>query len=248
MRTALTIAGSDPSGGAGIQADLLAFERLGVRGLSAVTALTAQDGRRVRAVMAVPPSFLTRQLSILLEVPRPDALKIGMIGSAANARAIGRAIGRYSLENVVLDTVIRSTGGRPLIGTNGVEEMRALFPLARVVTPNLVEAAALAGMKRISSSGGMEEAARRLHGLGARNVLVKGGHLEGAPIDLLFDGRTFLSFRGRRMKGPAERFHGTGCMLSAAIAAYLATGSSLEEAVGKGREYLLESLTLRRHR
>jgi len=244
MKTALTIAGSDPSGGAGIQADLTTFEALGVRALSAITALTAQNSTAVRSVRRIPASFLKAQIDALLEEFTIDAAKTGMIGSAANLRAIRTLMRTGRIKNLVVDTPLSSTGGHPLIDARGAKELSSLLPYAAVVTPNLAEAAALTGV-RITGLSGMEKAARALFGMGAANVLVKGGHLDGAPTDLLYDGKNIFLFKGKRIKGPGKAFHGTGCMLSAALAGYLARGKSVKEAVGEAKRFLEKELERR---
>ena len=240
MKTVLTIAGSDPSGGAGLQRDLETFRDLKARGLSVVAALTAQNSTVVRAIEPVSAGFLKRQVNALLEEFRIDAVKIGMTGSAENLRAIRILIKKYGLKKVVLDPVMRSTSGRPLLDKDGIAELKALLPLVALVTPNLPEATLLTGIKEVTDIKGMEEAVRRLHEMGAPNVLVKGGHLNGAPQDLLYDGRSFNYFAGKRITGATGRFHGTGCILSAAIAAGLANGKGIERAILEGRAYLME--------
>ncbi len=242
MKTALTIAGSDPSGGAGLQRDLLTFHELGVRGLSVAAALTAQNSTVFRSALPVPPRFISRQVAALLEEFEINSVKIGMVGSPENLRAIKDLIKRRSLPNVVLDPVLRSTSGKTLLMKGGLAEIRSLLPCVQVVTPNLDEAAALTGVKWISSVKEMELAARRLFEMGAGHALVKGGHLEGEPVDVLFNGQSFRYYRGRRLKGGRARFHGTGCILSSAVAAGLAKGNGVEEAVADARAYLVKVL------
>lgn len=237
MKTVLTIAGSDPSGGAGIQADLAAFAAFKVRGLSATTAVTAQNGARVASVLVVPGRLLTAQIKLLLEEFTIDAAKTGMMGSSENIRALGRLLKTGRIPNLVVDTVLRSTGGRPLVDKDGVKELRAILPYARLATPNLPEAEALTGL-RIKDISGMEKAAKAVFGMGAKNVLVKGGHLEGSPTDVLYDGRSFSYFEGKRMKGAIPAFHGTGCLLSAAAAAGLARGRGVKAAVREAKSFL----------
>lgn len=244
MRTALTIAGADPSGGAGIQADLMVFESFGVKGLSAITALTAQDGKRVRAVEPVSSEFLLKEITVLLKKISVDAVKIGMLGTGENGLALARLFKRTGLPNIVLDTVFASTGGRPLIDEGGVDAVKGLIKYAYIVTPNLSEASMITGID-VRDLNSMEEAALAIHSMGARAVLIKGGHLEGNPVDILFDGKSFDYFKGRRLKGPKERFHGTGCMLSAGIAASLAKGNGLKKAVEDARERLIAILKKR---
>ncbi|MBI5826262.1 MAG: bifunctional hydroxymethylpyrimidine kinase/phosphomethylpyrimidine kinase [Deltaproteobacteria bacterium] len=245
MRTVLTIAGSDPCGGAGVQSDIKTFEAFGLRGLSAVTALTAQNRRGVQASLNVPAQFLTRQIDVLLEEFRVDAVKIGMLGGYANLRAVAGIIKERRLPNVVLDPVLRSTGGFPLIDKRGAGRVTELFCHATVATPNIAEAEAISGME-VNSIEEMEEAARRISSLGAPFVLVKGGHLKGHPVDVLYDGKSIHRFKGTRLRGPAERFHGSGCMLSAAIACYLAMGLPPIKAVGEAKAYVESTLAKRK--
>lgn len=245
MKSSLTIAGSDPSGGAGVQSDIATLRAFGVNALSAITAITAQNGEKVFAVEPVSPRLLTRQVTVLLDAFDISSVKIGMLGSVANARAVERLIKKTALENVVLDTVLSSSGGHPLIGKNGVEAIKRLIPLCRIVTPNLAEAARLTGMK-VDDEGSMERAALLLHSMGAPFVLVKGGHLKGAPTDLLYDGRVFLRFAGARVNGGEKRTHGTGCILSAGIAAGLAKGRGVKRAVEDAKAFVEESLKGRR--
>lgn len=237
MRTALTIAGADPSGGAGIQSDIAAFRAFGVTPLSVITALTAQNGVKVRSAQPVSARFVARQIDVLLEEFSVDSVKIGMIGNRENTAAIRRLIKKHNLKNVVLDTVLRSSNGFPLIDKKGVEAIKKLLPLVTIVTPNLMEAEALTGIKAVDADG-MEEAARRLHSMGATFALVKGGHLDGEPIDILYDGKRFTRFAGRRIAGTDKRLHGTGCLLSAAIAAGLAKGESVKRAVRGAKAYV----------
>ncbi|MBI4950258.1 MAG: bifunctional hydroxymethylpyrimidine kinase/phosphomethylpyrimidine kinase [Deltaproteobacteria bacterium] len=244
MRTALTIAGADPSGGAGIQADLKVFESFGVAGLSAITALTAQDGRAVHAVLPVPPGFLLKEVTVLLKRFRVDAVKVGMLGTGENAVALAGLFKKTGFPKIVLDTVLASTGGRPLIDEGGADAIKKLLKYACIVTPNLREASIITGLV-VHDLRSMEEAARAIHSMGAQSVLIKGGHLEGTPIDVLFDGNNFDYFKGRRLGGPRERFHGTGCILSAGIAASLANGRGVKKAVEEARERLVSILKKR---
>lgn len=244
MKTILTIAGFDPSGGAGLQSDLKTFGDFGCRGLSVATALTAQNSTRVTSTLAVPPAFLKKQLLALLEEFTVDAVKIGMAGSAANIRAVELFIRKNGLRNIVLDTVLVSTSGYPLLDKKGVPALKRLLPLVRIVTPNIPEAEALTGLS-IDNVAGMEEASRLIHSMGAPFVLIKGGHLLGPPVDILYDGKNFKRFAGRRIRGRKERFHGTGCILSSAIAAGLAKGQSVKRSVEEARKYLNRVLTER---
>ncbi|HET9220656.1 MAG TPA: bifunctional hydroxymethylpyrimidine kinase/phosphomethylpyrimidine kinase [Terriglobia bacterium] len=238
--TALTIAGSDPSGGAGIQADLKTFSSLGVYGMSVVAALTAQNTQGVRDVMHVTADFVGLQLdAVLTDIP-PAAVKTGMLGTAAVVDIVAHKIRRHGVTHLVVDPVMVSSSGVHLLEHSGEDMLkRALLPLALVVTPNLSEASVLTGVE-VNDLLGMEEAARRLHRMGARNVLVKGGHLEGDATDVFFDGS-----RMHRLSSPrasTKNLHGTGCVLSAAITAWLASGVPLEEAVQRAKRYVTEAI------
>lgn len=238
MKTVLTIAGSDPSGGAGIQSDLRTFAAFKLQGLSVVTAITAQNSERVKSVLPVPGRLLKEQIALLLDEFTIDAAKTGMMGSTENLLALKRLLKAGRIPNLVIDTVLRSTGGKPLIDAEGAKELRGILPYARIVTPNLPEASALTGIKTINDISGMERAAKAIFEMGAKNVLVKGGHLEDEPIDVLFDGSSFTYFKGRRLKGSKACFHGTGCMLSAGIASGLAKGQSMKTAVRGAKKFL----------
>jgi hydroxymethylpyrimidine/phosphomethylpyrimidine kinase len=238
--TALTIAGSDPSGGAGVQADLKTFSALKVYGMSVIAALTAQSTLGVREVMEIPAEFVGLQLDAVLSDIPPAGVKTGMLGTAAVVEVVARKLREYRLDNVVVDPVMVSSSGTPLLEASGVEMLkRSLLPAALLVTPNLAEAAALGGME-VRDVAAMEEAARRLHGLGARHVLVKGGHLEGDAIDVFFDGARIQRLSSPRIR--TTNLHGTGCVLSAAVAAYLSLGRPVFEAVVKAKEFVTESI------
>lgn len=241
MKTSLTIAGFDPSGWAGASADLLTFERLGVRGLSAITALTAQNTRAVKGVFPIKPSFLTLQVEALLEEFRVDSVKVGMLGTHGNAAALLRLAKAGRLNKLVLDPVFLSTSGFPLLDKFGIRLISEILPFVTLVTPNMDEASRLTGLN-IKGVSGMEEAAKRLNDLGAPNVLVKGGHLKGEPVDVFYDGRSLELFKGRRVAGNKSIFHGTGCVLSSAIAAYLARGAGIKRAVREAKRYLEKTL------
>jgi hydroxymethylpyrimidine kinase/phosphomethylpyrimidine kinase len=234
MIRCLTIAGSDPSGGAGIQQDLKVFRAFGQYGLSIITSLTAQNSRGVAGVMPVPAVFVKRQLETLLTDMKPDATKTGMIYSAANVAAIASAVRRYSLMNVVVDPVILSSTGRRLSGDDVPGAIRKkLLPLCETVTPNIYEASLLSGI-RIATLHDMEKAAVRLAEFGARSVIITGGHLEGTATDLLYDGR-FHYLKGKKMPG---EFHGTGCTFSAALTAELANGEGVLEAALSAKRFM----------
>jgi hydroxymethylpyrimidine/phosphomethylpyrimidine kinase len=232
----LTIAGSDSGGGAGIQADLKTFGAFGGFGMSAITAITAQNTRRVAAVQLLRPTIIERQIATVATDLGIDAGKTGMLGSAPIVRAVARAVQRYRIRPLVVDPVMVSASGARLLDREGVVAMaRELLPLASVVTPNLAEASDLCG-KRIESSRDMEWAAKALGDHLERAVLIKGGHRAQEPVDILWDGVTLTRFRGRRIRSRST--HGTGCTLSAAIAALLGWGLDLVEAIARAKAYV----------
>lgn len=236
-RTALTIAGSDSSGGAGIQADIKTMTMNGVFAMSAITALTAQNTKGVTGVLNTPPDFLAAQIDAVFSDIRPDAVKIGMVSSAELAEVIADRLTYWKAENVVVDPVAVATSGSSLSTDSAYEAVKKLlFPLAEVITPNIPEAELISGMK-ITSSDNMEEAAMIITDTYNCATLCKGGHMINDASDFLCspDG-TSLWFEGKRIDNPNT--HGTGCTLSSAIAAGLAKGLSLEEAIGKAKEYI----------
>jgi hydroxymethylpyrimidine/phosphomethylpyrimidine kinase len=240
MQTALTIAGSDSSGGAGLQADLLTFAAHGVYGMSAVTAVTAQDTQAVRTVLPLPPSLVREQIDAVVADLGADATKIGMLATAAIARVVTDAIARHALKHVVLDTVLRSTSGAALLDEDGVGVLRdELLRAAEVVTANVPEAEALTGI-RIHTLADSRRAARALVALGARLVVVKGGHLDGAPVDVVDDGRETIELTGERL--PGRHTHGTGCTFASAIAARLARGASAIDAIRAAKSYVARAI------
>jgi hydroxymethylpyrimidine/phosphomethylpyrimidine kinase len=240
MRAALTIAGSDSSGGAGIQADLKTFAAHGVFGMSAITAITAQNTLGVTAVEALSPAIVSAQIdAVAVDIP-PDAVKIGMLASAAIVDAVAAAIARHGPPNVVLDTVMIAKSRARLLDDEAIATLRdRLLPLALVVTPNVPEAEALTGL-RITSTDDLAHAARRLVELGARAALVKGGHLDGPAIDVLWDGSAVLELRADRIE--TRHTHGTGCTLSSAIAARLALGDDLVTACRSAKAYVTRAI------
>jgi hydroxymethylpyrimidine kinase/phosphomethylpyrimidine kinase len=238
--TALTVAGSDPSGGAGIQADLKTFSSLNVYGMGVIAALTAQNSQGVRDVMHVPADFVGLQLEAVLTDIVPAAVKTGMLGTAAVVDIVAHKVRRHGVTNLVVDPVMVSSSGTHLLEHSGEEMLkRTLLPLAFLVTPNLAEASVLTGIE-VRDSQTMEEAARRLHRMGARNVLVKGGHLEGKATDVFFDGSRIEKLSSPRI--PTPNLHGTGCVLSAAITAFIALGLPLLDAVVRGKEFVTEAI------
>jgi hydroxymethylpyrimidine/phosphomethylpyrimidine kinase len=239
MKIALTIAGSDPSGGAGIQADLKVFGRLDVYGLSALSAVTAQNTIVVSAIERIEGPFLYEQLNTLLGDIRPDALKTGMLLSADAVRSVAKAVTEYELRNLVVDPVILSSTGTSLLEKKAADVMREeLFPLAKVITPNILEASTLCGIP-VFDEETMEQAAIALKQMGPEVVIVTGGHLEGKTLELLYDGNTFHRLRGRKIAG---EFHGTGCAFSAAITALLAKGVQVVDAAIEARAFVLKAI------
>ena len=240
MPTALTIAGSDSGGGAGIQADLKTFSAFRVFGTSVLTALTAQNSVGVHGVFNVPPEFVARQIDAVLSDIGADAVKIGMLSTAPIIRAVAERLSAHGRRPLVLDPVMIAKSGDPLLEADARAALISdVLPLAEVVTPNLHEAAALADMA-VATESDMEEAARRIGALGPRNVLVKGGHLKDAATDILWDGRAFRRYTAPRLDSPHT--HGTGCTLSAAIAAGLARGKALGDAVEEAKRYVTAAI------
>ena len=235
----LSIGGSDPSGGAGIQLDLKVFQVIDVHGMAVPAALTAQGPTGVSSVLAVPAKFLNAQLNRLTQDVKPAAIKTGMLYSAENVAAVAGFIQSESIRFSVVDPVLASSTGAPLLKNDAVTVLKsALLPQAFMVTPNLREAEILSGLS-VKDADGMKAAAEAIWSMGPRYVVVKGGHLLGDPEDLLYDGKRFISISGHRAGGPPV--HGTGCALSSAIAAYLAKGVSPEEAV-RGAKRLIYDL------
>jgi hydroxymethylpyrimidine/phosphomethylpyrimidine kinase len=241
MRIALTIAGSDSGGGAGIQADLKTFHRFGVFGTSVITAITAQNTRGVTAWEAVSPELIRGQLDAVASDLRPHAVKSGMLPDAATIAAVAAGLREHALAPYVLDPVMVATSGDPLITVDAVDAIRStLIPLATLVTPNLDEAGMLLG-EPVRDIATMHRAARRLVSLGARAALVKGGHLTGPEaVDVLVDGERAREFRHPMIA--TRSLHGTGCTVSAAIAARLARGDDLADAVSRALEFVHEAI------
>ncbi len=240
MKTALTIAGSDSSGGAGIQADIKAMTMNGVFAMSAITALTAQNTLGVTGISEVTPEFLGLQIdAVFTDIP-PDAVKVGMVSSSALIRVIAAKLRQYGAHNVVVDPVMVATSGARLISEDAVGTLTAeLLPLATVITPNIPEAEVLAGCE-IKSAADMESAAREIGGKYGCAVLCKGGHQLNDANDFLWRAGGGKWFTGRRIDNPNT--HGTGCTLSSAIAANLAKGATLDEAVERAKAYLSGAL------
>jgi hydroxymethylpyrimidine/phosphomethylpyrimidine kinase len=239
---ALTIAGSDSSGGAGIQADLKTFAALGVYGASVITALTAQNTQGVKAIHDVPADFIAAQIDAVFADLDIAAVKIGMLGRAAAIEAVSRGMVRHKAKNIMLDPVMIASTGATLIARDGVDALRRLLiPRALIVTPNLPEAAALIGASVARNEQEMEIQARQILELGARNVLIKGGHGEGDDsVDLLVGEGDVIRLAATRIV--TKNTHGTGCTLSSAIAAGLAKGADLVTAVQQAKTYVTAAI------
>jgi hydroxymethylpyrimidine/phosphomethylpyrimidine kinase len=237
---ALTIAGSDSGGGAGIQADLKTFSAFRVFGMSVITAVTAQNSVGVQGVFDLPPEFVGLQIDSVLADFGADAVKIGMLSTSPIISAVADRLRAHRPERIVLDPVMIAKSGNPLLQPDARTALiKELLPLALVVTPNLHEAEALAGMP-VTTERDMEEAARRILALGPRNVLVKGGHLRDSATDVLWNGRDLSRFTAPRLD--STNTHGTGCTLSSAIAAGLARGHALRDAIGEAKAYVTAAI------
>jgi hydroxymethylpyrimidine/phosphomethylpyrimidine kinase len=240
---ALTIAGSDSSGGAGIQADLKTFAALGVYGASVITALTAQNTLRVSGIHQVPAEFVTAQIDAVFSDLAVGAVKIGMVAQLASIDAIAVGLERWSPKHVVLDPVMVATSGDRLLAIEAIEALRSkLIPCASIITPNLPEAAALLDESVAESEAAIEHQGKRLLAMGCRAVLIKGGHGQGAEsIDYLFDAHGTVALAAPRIA--TKNTHGTGCSLSSAIAAGLAKGEDLETAVRNAKTWISAAIS-----
>ncbi|MBQ8576249.1 MAG: bifunctional hydroxymethylpyrimidine kinase/phosphomethylpyrimidine kinase [Clostridia bacterium] len=240
MKTALTVAGSDSSGGAGIQADIKTMTMNGVYAMSAITALTAQNTCGVKAILEATPDFLKQQIDAVFEDIRPDAVKIGMLPSAELVEVVADRLQFYRAKNVVIDPVMVATSGSRLMRTDALTVLTGrLLPLACLVTPNIPEAEVLSGME-IRSEKDMRIAAEKIGNMYGCAVLLKGGHSVNDANDLLFSDGEFYLFKGERIDNPNT--HGTGCTLSSAIAANLAKGFDLNESVKRAKKYISATL------
>jgi hydroxymethylpyrimidine/phosphomethylpyrimidine kinase len=238
-KSALTIAGSDPTGGAGFQADLRTFHAMGVYGLSIPSVLTAQSTKGVHSVQEIQPEFFETQIDTLLQDIKPDALKTGMLYSSDIVKIISGKCRKYSLGNLVIDPVMVSSTGVSLV-KEGVKEAikEHLMPLAAVITPNINEAAFFTGIN-IDGEKSMKEAAVKLRDFGAGAVIMTGGHMKEKALDLFFDGEDFLSLENEKLQG---EFHGTGCVFSSVITACLALGYDVKEAFIKANEFVRNAM------
>jgi len=240
MKKILTIAGSDSGGGAGIQADLKTITVLGGYGMSAITALTAQNTLGVQGVHPVPVDFICRQMASVLSDYGADGAKTGMLATPEIVVAVAEQLKKYNLKRLVVDPVMVAKGGDVLLSREArVSVKEVLLPLALVVTPNLPEAADLCGFP-VEDLESMEAAALEIHRMGTPFVLIKGGHLEGDAVDLLFDGKDVRAFTSPRLSN--RNTHGTGCTFSAALATLLAQGCTVPEAVGKAKKFITRAI------
>ena len=240
MKRILTIAGSDSGGGAGIQADLKTITVLGGYGMSVITALTAQNTVGVQAIFELPLGFIEKQIDSVIRDIGVDALKTGMLSNSHIVGLVARKIKEYRLKCVVIDPVMVAKSGDPLLKEEAQKCLREeLIPLAHVVTPNLPEASVLCGYN-VHDLATMKKAARHIHGLGPKNVLIKGGHLEGEIFDLLFDGKAFHEYRGARIS--TKNTHGTGCTFASAIATELAKGNPVQLAVKHAKDFMTTAI------
>jgi hydroxymethylpyrimidine/phosphomethylpyrimidine kinase len=238
--TAMTIAGSDSGGGAGIQADLKTFAALGVYGTSTLTAITAQNTIGVAGVHEIPTNIIAAQIEAVITDIGADAVKTGMLSSSAIVEVVAQELKRHRVEALVIDPVMVAKSGDPLLQKEAVEALRAkLVPLAAVVTPNIPEAEVLTGPK-ITSQEDMRRAAEKIIQMGARGVVVKGGHLEGPATDLFYDGFRFQEFTAPRID--TKNTHGSGCTFASAIAAGLARGMNVIDSVAQAKEYVTEAI------
>lgn len=238
MKRAMTIAGSDSGGGAGIQADLKTFQELKVFGTSALTAVTAQNTLGVQGVFPMEPEAVARQIQSVGEDIGTDALKTGMLFNAGIIQAVSEKIKQFGWEKVVVDPVMIAKGGASLLQQEAVSALKnQLLPLCLIITPNIPEAEVLTGMS-IRSMDDKKEAAKRIHALGVKNIVIKGGHDKetNESVDILFDGMEFVFFSTPRIE--TNNTHGTGCTFSAAITAQLAKGSSVREAVSIAKDFI----------
>lgn len=240
MKKVLTIAGSDSSGGAGIQADIKTFSAHEVFGMSIITAVTAQNTEGVFAVQDITPDIIQKQIEVIFDDIPVDGVKIGMVSKTETIKIIADTLKKYSVKNLVVDPVMISKSGYHLLEPEAREALiDHLLPMATVVTPNLPEAEVITGLK-VSTIEDMKKAAKLIFDMGPKYVLVKGGHLEGEAVDILYDGSTFTYYSSPRIN--TINTHGTGCTLSSAIAANLGKGLNIPEAIDGAKEYITRAI------
>lgn len=240
LRSVLSIAGSDPSGGAGIQADLKTFHHFGVYGMAAVSLITVQNTLGIKEVLVIHPDKIKAQILTVLEDIRPDAVKLGALGHGPAVIAVAEALKNYS-GPIIADPVMLSKNGAPLLMQEAVEIYKQkILPLSFLITPNLDEASKLIGAS-VEKRGDMENAVRSIHGMGAKNVLLKGGHLPGdEATDVFFDGKDFVVFSAAKIK--SNHTHGVGCTLASAIASGVAQDLPLRDAIHRGKDYVFNAI------
>ncbi|KKK41972.1 hypothetical protein LCGC14_0827810 [marine sediment metagenome] len=244
MKKVLTIAGSDSGGGAGIQADLKTFAALGVYGMSAITALTAQNTLGIQGIYAIDSSFVGKQIDSVMSDIGADAWKIGMLTNADIIRIVAERAHKYNIKLLIIDPVMIAKSGDPVLESEAINALiLELIPIAFVITPNLHEAYTLTSID-IQNIEDAEEAARKIYDMGAKNVIIKGGHLPKVDeaIDLLYDGSKFIEYHVNRIK--TNNTHGTGCTFASAIAAELAKGSDIKKAVHIAKAYLTAAIQM----
>ena len=243
MKKVLSIAGSDCSGGAGIQADLKTFSAHGIFGMSVVVSVVAENTCRVIDIQDVTPDMIEKQIDAVFEDIEVNAVKVGMLSTPACMKAVAGKLRQYKPENVVIDPVMYAKNGSPLMAPNATGELIAtVIPLAGILTPNIPEAEKITGMT-IENAADMEDAARRIYSMGCKNVLVKGGHATGGvdvALDVLFDGEGFYRYEAPRVD--TKNTHGTGCTYSSAIASNLALGLDIKSAVAAAKEYITTAI------
>lgn len=240
MKRVLTIAGSDCSGGAGIQADLKTMSAHGVFGMSVIVSVVAENTSRVLDIQDVSPDMIEKQIDAIYEDIGTDAVKIGMLSTPQCMEAVAKKLEEYAPENVVVDPVMYAKNGCPLMQPSSVAAfIELILPKAFLLTPNLPEAERICNMT-IQTPDEMREAARRIHQMGCPNILIKGGHLDGDALDILYDGTGFHSYTSKRI--PTKHTHGTGCTLSSAIASDLSLGLPIDQAVQRAKEYVTTAI------
>lgn len=239
MKVCLSIAGSDPSSGAGVQQDLKTFTHFGIYGVCVITAITAQNTKGVEVVYTSPPGIVEDQLESLLSDIKVNAVKTGMLCNSEVVKVISEELRKFKIPNLIVDPVMVSKNGKRLLTDDGVEMLRKeLLKLTTLITPNILEASILSEVN-IKSLKDMERAAVEIYKSGPKYVLIKGGHLKGKPIDILYNGRDFKEFRGERIN---KEVHGIGCALSSAITASLALGMDIEQAIKKSKDYITKAI------
>jgi len=240
MKKVLSIAGSDCSGGAGIQADLKTFSAHGVFGMSVIVSVVAENTSRVIDIQDIAPDMIEKQIDAVFEDIEVDAVKIGMLSTPHCMEAVARKLAQYKPQNVVIDPVMYAKNGCPLMNPDSIDTLiEVVLPCADLLTPNIPEAEKIANIS-INSTKDMEEAAKLIHQMGCRNVLVKGGHAVGAALDVLYDGKKYYHFETKRIN--TKNTHGTGCTFSSSIASNLALGMDMPNAVEQAKKYVTTAI------